>query len=333
MKQFRKNHLLKILYHFDHSPLPIDVTLHHYFKQHSALGSKDRKEIAETIYFMIRNLGVIDCSISPPISWEKRLESTLHKDYEKYLYSTDIPLHKRLNFPKNYFDLLSSSIGEEKTIEFCRISNQQAPISIRSNPSRISRDELLCLLQQYFPSKKTNISPFGIELAGRNALFELEEFKKGFFEMQDEGSQLVALEVAARPGDHVLDYCAGSGGKSLAYAYRLEGKGQIFLHDIRLPVLDQAKKRFNRAGIQNYQLITSNEDLSIKGKRGFDWILLDVPCSGSGTLRRNPDQKWKFDTSSIDHLVQEQRLIFDKVYPYLKESGKIVYATCSILTQ
>jgi 16S rRNA C967 or C1407 C5-methylase (RsmB/RsmF family) len=156
---------------------------------------------------------------------------------------------------------------------------------------------------------------------------ELPEFQEGLFEIQDEASQLISMLVEATPKQQVLDYCAGSGGKTLAFAPLLKNSGQIYLHDIRPQILLKAKKRLCRAGIQNVQFCLP------KHKKSMDWVLVDAPCTGSGTLRRNPDMKWKFDSSLLNRLVAEQRQIFEQALEYLKPSGKIVYATCSLFPQ
>lgn len=332
MKTFRLNHLFKILSTFDFKGSPVDLHLHGYFRRNSALGSKDRKEIAEAVYFIIRYLGLIDAFITPPVSWEKRVEIFLQKKYEE-TPPDNLPSFKKYSFPKHYFDLLVDSLGEEKAIEFCQVSNQQAPTTLRVNSLKISREDLLQKLSLLYPATLCTHSPVGIQMQDRSALFSTEEFKNGYFEMQDEGSQLVSLEVAAMPHQTILDYCAGSGGKTLGLAHQMEGKGQIFLHDIRIKALYEARKRMKRAGIQNYQLIFDSRDLRKKIPQGCDWILLDVPCSGSGTLRRNPDQKWRFTIEDFENLIQLQRKIFEEALPLLKPNGKIVYATCSIFPQ
>ena len=139
--------------------------------------------------------------------------------------------------------------------------------------------------------------------------------------------------MKASSNDHVLDYCAGSGGKTLAFAPDMKNKGQVYLYDIRPHLLIEAKKRLKRAGIQNGQFLDENK-LKKKGLlKRMDWILLDVPCSGSGTLRRNPDMKWKFHPEMVERLVNEQQKIFDKVLKFLHPNGKIVFATCSIFPE
>jgi 16S rRNA C967 or C1407 C5-methylase (RsmB/RsmF family) len=169
-------------------------------------------------------------------------------------------------------------------------------------------------------------------LTQRSSLFALPEFKAGLFEVQDEASQIVAAQVNAFPGTHVLDYCCGAGGKALAIAPSMQGKGQMYLHDIRTQIFAEAKKRLKRAGIQNAQFILPN-DKKKKFIGKMDWVLADVPCSGSGTLRRNPDMKWRFQASDIEELVQKQREIFEKALSFVKHKGHIVYATCSILPE
>jgi len=163
--------------------------------------------------------------------------------------------------------------------------------------------------------------------------FATEEFKQGLFEIQDEGSQLIALLVGAQPKQQVFDYCAGAGGKTLAFAPNMHSQGQIYLHDIRAHALLQARKRLKRAGIQNAQIINDDSPKLPKLKKKMDWVLVDAPCSGSGTLRRNPDMKWKFDDAMITRLVGEQRKIFERALSFMSPEGRIVYATCSIFPE
>lgn len=161
--------------------------------------------------------------------------------------------------------------------------------------------------------------------------FSLDLFKKGFFEIQDEGSQLVSLRIKTKPGDCVLDYCGGSAGKTLAFAPYMQNKGQIFVHDIRKNILLEAKRRLRRANIQNYQLADNKNKLLFSMKNKFDWVLLDVPCSGTGTLRRNPEFKYKFNLDKFEELRKVQLEILEESLLFVKPKGKIVYTTCSLL--
>jgi 16S rRNA C967 or C1407 C5-methylase (RsmB/RsmF family) len=179
----------------------------------------------------------------------------------------------------------------------------------------------------------TSTSPLGITFQKKINFFELPEFKEGLFEVQDEGSQLLAFLVKAKPGQQVLDYCAGSGGKTLAFAPSMQNKGQIFLHDVRPKALLECRKRLRRAGIQNAQTVAHDSPKLSKLKKKMDWVLVDAPCTGTGTLRRNPDMKWKFSQEILSRLIGQQRMIFEKALSYMRPEGRIVYATCSILQE
>jgi len=326
MKSFRKTHVINILEEFSESDIPLDLLLNRYFRSNKAIGSKDRKEIVETIYKLIRWRGLIEYLCEKPLTWDKRIETCITLEPKEYLDDENIPLNIRLSFPKPYFTSLIDSLGVDKTIEYCLATNESAPVTIRVNTLKISREELFKKWEDRFDISYCDVSPVGIRFNKRENLFGLEEFKLGYFEMQDEASQICSMLVKPIGKDHVLDYCSGSGGKTLGFAPYLDGKGQIYLHDIRKSALYQAKKRLKRAGIENAQVLTSDK----LPKREMDWILLDVPCTGSGTLRRNPDQKWKFKSEWLTNLQTLQREIFSKAIKKLKKSGKIVYATCSV---
>ena len=326
--KFRATHLFHLLNAFEKQKLPLDIFLRIYFKEHKAIGSHDRKYIAETIYALIRWKGFIDFFCKGDISWENRVSLLETLSPENHLDDASIPLHSRVSFPENYFTYLVNELGEDKAKEFCLESNYPAPITLRANALKISRDALMKRLTDCFPG---SLSPHAIHFNRRANFFGLPEFKEGLFEMQDEASQLVSFQVKARPGDHVLDYCSGAGGKALAIAPSMQGKGQIYLHDIRSQVLIEAKKRLKRAGIQNSQFILPDDPKRKRFWGRMDWVLVDAPCSGSGTLRRNPDMKWYFDQNALEDLSQTQRQIFEEALKFVKPDGHIVYATCSVL--
>lgn len=333
MKNFRKHHLLEIFNQSEHSSLPLDVFLRNYFRKHKALGSKDRQELCKTIYGIIRWRGLLDYLCNQPLHWKTRFETYQRINPIDFQRKTDIPLHIRVSFPKFIFDILREAYGKRKAIEICLHLNHPAPTMIRINPAKISRKDLLQKWQNIYDVSPCEQSPWGIIFHKKVNFFALPEFKSGFFEVQDEGSQLVANEIDPQPGDHVMDYCAGSAGKTLAFAHKLSGKGQLYVYDIRQSILLQAKKRLKRAGVQIAHPLTHRhlKRKSLHGK--MNWLLLDVPCSGSGTLRRNPDMKWKVNPDTINCLIEEQRKIFSKALKFLHPNGKIVYATCSIFPQ
>jgi 16S rRNA C967 or C1407 C5-methylase (RsmB/RsmF family) len=332
-RPFREHHLLQILSLFDGETLPLDIFLRDYFRKHTAVGSKDRKEICETIYGMIRWRGLLDFIADKPLSWESRFHAFTKFSPDHTLQDSSIPAHIRVSFPKDFYQLLSDSLGEEKAFQFCLLCNQSAPTTVRVNLLKTTRDALLDKWRSHFKVSACSHSLAGIQFKEKINFFALEEFKDGYFEVQDEASQLIADLVAIKPGERFLDYCAGSGGKSLAIAPKLQGRGQMFLHDIRSRVLLEARKRLKRAGIQNAQPLPphSPNKALIQGK--MDWVLVDAPCTGTGTLRRNPDMKWKFTEEMLNRLLSEQQQIFKEALAYLKPDGHIVYATCSVLPQ
>ena len=332
-RPFREYHILSILNDYDQAALPLDVSISNYFKNHKALGSKDRGFISETIFSMIRWQGLLDFLGQENKTWENRLDIYLKADFEAAKNNEEIPLATRLSFPPFLFSHLVDSHGLDKASAIAKISNTQAPTTVRVNTLKITRDELLNRWHTLYDVIPCSVSSNGIMFQKRINFFELPEFKAGLFEIQDEGSQLLADLVKAKPGDQVMDYCAGAGGKALAFAPRMENKGQIFLHDIRKNALQDSKKRLCRAGIQNAQIIFDDDKKLRRLKKSMDWVLVDAPCTGTGTLRRNPDMKWKFDEGMVERLRGLQRVIFEKALSFLKPGGHIVYATCSVLNE
>ncbi len=330
---FRQHHLFSILTAFDKSTAPLDIFLRKYFISHKAIGSKDRQAICEDLYDLIRWRCLLDYFCAKPSSWQDRY--ALYKKYPLTELSSkeNIPPHIRVSFPKWIFERIEKAYGTEKAINLCLASNGTAPITIRANTLKTSRDNLLALLKDSYQVEPTPLSPWGIRFLKRENLFGMEIFKEGLFEMQDEGSQLVAMHVNAMPGQLVLDYCSGAGGKTLAFAPLMEKTGQIYLHDIRPFALQDAKKRLRRAGIQNFQILEEHSSYKPKLKEKMHRVLVDAPCGGSGTWRRNPDMKWKFTEEMLKRLIEEQRKIFAEALSYLHPKGHIIYATCSLLPE
>lgn len=324
---FRNTHVLRAMGAFTEQNLPLDLFLNGYFRRNHSLGAKDRRAVGDTIYGLIRWLGLIDHFCGEK-TWQERLKVWEERTLAEWVRDASIPLHRRACLPKELFELLVSHYGEEKAFSLSQISNGTAPTTIRINPLKITREALMQKWQGSFLFEPTIHSPYGLIFKSKTHLLSLPEFEEGFFEMQDEGSQLIAAMVEANPGEQVVDYCAGSGGKTLAFAHKLEGKGQIYLHDVRAHALAKAKQRLRRAGIENAQTSLSPRQL---GK--MDWVLVDAPCTGLGTLRRNPDLKWKWSREGLEELVLLQREIFSQALKYVKPKGYIVYATCSLLKE
>lgn len=327
MIPFRTHHLLSLLEGYEEQKAPIDFWVSCYFRKHKALGSKDRAFISEEVYRLIRWKALADYFTEP--NWQKRIEWLQAGDPKRFLDDETIPLHIRYSIPQELLDELIASWGLEKAKEIALACLEPAPTCIRANLLKTTREALLAKLEDVAPGEE---SPAAIYVLKKRNFFTLPEFTEGLFEVQDEGSQLVAYKVQAKPNQHVLDFCAGAGGKTLAFAPFLQGTGQIYLHDIRLHALYEARKRLKRAGIQNGQIVPHTDEKKLKKlKKTMDWVLVDAPCSGTGTLRRNPDMKWKFSREMLNRIVSSQRVIFEQALSYVKPGGRIVYATCSIL--
>lgn len=331
---FREHHLLSLLQEYEAQRLPLDLYISHYFRANKALGSKDKAFIAETVYAMVRWQGLLDYLCKEPGCWASRFEIYRTADLRASQEDMSVPTHTRVSFPKPLYDLFVRSYGEEKAVELCLISNTQAPTTVRANTLKISRDDLLKRWEQVYAVSPCKQAPNGILFKEKINFFTIPEFKQGYFEVQDEGSQLLAALVQPQPGDLVMDFCAGSGGKALAFAPAMQNKGQLFLHDVRKRALLESRQRLKRAGIQNGQQVSSEDEARLKKlKKKMDWVLVDAPCTGTGTLRRNPDMKWKFEEDVLTRLVGQQRTIFEKALSFLKPGGTIVYGTCSILKE
>jgi len=326
---FRQGHFIEILCLFDSSKGPLDLFLYNYFRHHKQLGSKDRRYISEKIYLFFRWKALIEA-----MGIEKEAACDLEEQELLEYARTDSSLdeHVRVSFPKELFEAIKKSHGGSVR-DICLASNQQAPLTIRVNTAKISRKDLMVRLKPFAPRSDACVET-AVHLDKRGSLWTLEEFSEGLFEVQDAGSQKIASFVQVMPGERVLDFCAGSGGKALAIAPTMDNKGQIFLHDVRQGALYEARRRLKRAGVQNAQIVHSDEKRRRKLlKARMDWVLVDAPCSGTGTLRRNPDMKWRFSQDMLDRLVIEQREIFAQALTYLAPGGKIVYATCSLLQE
>lgn len=329
---FTQHHLLTALAEYEEQNLPLDLFLNHYFRLHKAIGSKDRAIISQDAFALIKWKGLLSAG-SGSSDWAKLLELYHSESFEKLKSDPNLAPHQRCSSPEWMYQLLKTQYGEKIAHEILCINNTQAPSSIRVNLLKTTREELFEKLKAAHPVELSAYAPTAIIFQKRTNYFNLQEYLDGLFEVQDEGSQLLANLVQAAPQNHILDFCAGSGGKALAIAPQLKGTGQIYLHDVREKALLEAKKRLNRAGVQNVQWMSADSKRlkALKGK--MDWVFVDAPCSGSGTLRRNPDMKWRLTREEVERLVSLQRTIFEEALSYLKPKGKIVYATCSLFSQ
>ncbi len=229
---------------------------------------------------------------------------------------------------------LRAVFGDRLDVELAALMGEAAT-DLRSNTIKATREQAItALAREGVEGKPTPLSPLGIRVAGRPPLASLNCFKQGLIEVQDEGSQLVALLSDARPGQRVIDFCAGAGGKTLALAASMANKGKLVASDVLKGRVERAATRLNRAGVHNVERrgLESERDPWVRRHAGtFDRVLVDAPCSGTGTWRRNPDAKWRLTPQDIEELVDLQRRILASAARLVKPGGRLIYATCSLL--
>ncbi len=332
-----------------------DKTIEKTLKRDKRWGSRDRSFIAETTYDIVRwkRLYSEIAEVKAPYSREnlfrlfavwatlrgvelpdwKQIEPTPTRRIKGKFDELSKIRKYRESIPDWLDDMGVKELGEEIWQKEIRALNQQAPVVLRANTLNITRDKLLNLLKdENIITEVLKSYPDGLQLNERTNVFRTEAFKKGYFEVQDASSQLVAPFLEVEPGMRVVDTCAGAGGKTLHLAALMQNKGQIIATDIYANKLKELKRRAKRAGAHNIDPRPIESTKVIKKLYGTaDRVLIDAPCSGLGVLSRNPDAKWKLQPEFIETLKLTQKQILDQYSRILKSGGKIVYATCSVL--
>ncbi len=248
----------------------------------------------------------------------------------------EMPEEIRVECPDWAEPALRRSLGSRFGVEMLALTGP-APLDLRVNPLRAGREAALKdLVSAGIKVQPCRLSPLGIRVEGRPPIAALELFKGGAIEIQDEGSQLVSLLVDARAGQQVVDFCAGAGGKALAMAAAMDNRGRVIACDVLGNRLKRAAERFRRAGLHNIETrpLSSARDPWVKRHKGmFDRVLVDAPCTGTGTWRRNPDARWRPLGPGLSELVGLQAEILDSAARLVKPGGRLVYATCSLLAE
>jgi 16S rRNA (cytosine967-C5)-methyltransferase len=240
------------------------------------------------------------------------------------------------SFPDWMVQKFIEQYGEGETEKICMSLNEPAPLTLRVNTLKTTVDQCQAeLVKQGVESTKTHMSPFGLTLSKRINVFSLPAFRVGWFEVQDEGSQLLPFLIDPKPNAKVLDVCAGAGGKTLEFAALMKNRGEIYAADINSFRLEELRKRTKRAGVQNVRIheMQAIEDLAEQYSNFFDIVLVDAPCSGLGTIRRNPGMKWMVTEQTVSEVSEKQRSILQSSALLVKQGGRIVYATCTLLRQ
>lgn len=246
------------------------------------------------------------------------------------------PAWVRYEVPEWLFPRLVARFGARLDQEL-RALQAEAPLDLRVNALKATREEAIAALaEETIRPEPTPLSPIGLRLAERVNIAGTKAFQNGLIEVQDEGSQLASLLTDARPGQRVCDFCAGAGGKTLALAARMANRGSIIALDVRAGRVARASQRLRRAGVHNVtrRVLEGQRDPWVKHhKAGFDRVLVDAPCTGCGTWRRNPDAKWNLRAKDLAELVVLQADILDSAARLVKPGGRLVYATCSLLPE
>jgi 16S rRNA (cytosine967-C5)-methyltransferase len=230
---------------------------------------------------------------------------------------------------------LAAQFGDGLAAEMAALA-ATAPLDLRVNALKSTREDAMASLRsEHLEARATEFSPWGLRLAGRQSITASKTFQSGAVEIQDEGSQLVAFLVDARPGMRVADYCAGAGGKTLAIAMTMENRGHIVACDVSAPRLDGAIKRLRRAGVHNAErhLLEAGDKWTKRQAAKFDRVLVDAPCTGTGTWRRNPDARLRLKETDLAEIMPKQAMILDQAQRLVKLGGRLIYATCSLLDE
>ena len=336
---------------------PADAAVSRYFRAHRNLGQQDRAFVAETVYAVLRrrrSLAAAAGSESPralAIAALTRLRGLSARALQDVLREDELALVARLratsseafspavraDLPDWLWERLAARHGEAEATRIAQGLLNPAPLDLRVNLAKVERDEALAQLRAGgIDGAPTPYSPAGIRLAGKPAINRLALFQQGAIEVQDEGSQLLAYLLAPRRGEMIADYCAGAGGKTLALAMLMRGTGRIYAMDVSARRLAELAPRAARAGITNVHALVLSGEADARAKRlagKLDRVLVDAPCSGFGTLRRNPDLKWRHDARAVAELAAKQRAILEAASRLVKQGGRLVYATCSILPE
>jgi 16S rRNA (cytosine967-C5)-methyltransferase len=335
---------------------PADAVLHQFFRTHPQLGQNDRAFVAETVFGVLRRrytlehaFGVTATPRQLVLAFLNRvsgismraLEPLLKRDEAQWLAdgaartSAEMPLEVAAELPAWLITRLAVELPRAEILALGRALAQSAPLDLRVNSLLASRAEVLAqFARENIAAQPTPYAPFGIRLADKPALQRHPLFTAGKIEVQDEGSQLLSLLVAPKRHEMIVDFCAGAGGKTLALGALMHTQGRLYAFDVSEQRLQRLKPRLKRSELSNVhpQLIRNENDARIKRLAGkIDRVLVDAPCSGFGTLRRNPDLKWRQTEAGIAELAAKQRAILTAAATLLKPGGRLVYATCSFL--
>ncbi len=370
----RINATIEILDSTHRARVPLDKCVGDYMRVRRYIGAKDRSNVAERVYDITRAharlgwwLEFVQAEDTPRnrvLAWtilgegadEKRLDDLfdgsnyaplpLTEEEQKFaskmiglpLERKDMPDTVRVECPPEHEEYLRGLYGDDFEDEM-RAMLTPAPLDLRVNIFTADKEKVIgSLKKDGVEVTETPFCPWGLRCIEKSYISRTKAFTKGWVDIQDEGSQLIAWLCAAKPGMQVLDYCAGGGGKTLALGAAMQRKGRIVAADIDARRLENGRNRYKKASIADIvELRGLSEERHRKWfkrqKETFDIVLVDAPCSGAGTWRRNPDMRWQNYGPNLEALTEMQAEIIEKASKAVKQGGKLVYATCSLLAE
>lgn len=347
--------LLVDLLSFDY---PADATLSRWMRDNRNAGARDRSQVADAAFDVLRHLrryrqfaesghgaaqrrlAILGLAQTLGVDALNPALSDDEKQWLTHVLSVDpgsLSRAVRHSLP-DWLDVQLSALDDAEAL--LDTLNQAAPMDIRVNPFKADRASVMTALldgpDARFDPQVTPYSPWGIRLQGRPPINRWALFTDGQIEVQDEGSQILAALVAPRRNEMVIDYCAGAGGKTLLLGALMRSTGRLYAFDVSAPRLARAKPRFARSGLSNIvpvviEAVNDKRVRRLKGKAHR--VLVDAPCTGLGTLRRNPDLKWRMQPDSLAALLSEQAQILSQASRCVAVGGRLIYATCSVLPQ
>jgi 16S rRNA (cytosine967-C5)-methyltransferase len=334
---------------------PADAVMSRFFREQAALGKRERSLLAEAIFHALRRFATLGWMLQPAMpARAPRLAALVTLARQHGLAALDprtlrgdaaavrgalavdlahAPASVRAELPHWLYAAIAAQYADATPL--MAALTEPAPLDLRVNALKASRGEVLDeLAAHHVEAVPTAVSPDGIRLAGKPALMHWSAYREGRIEVQDEGSQLIARLVQPRRGEMVVDFCAGAGGKTLALGALMRSTGRLYAFDIHQRRLEGLGPRLKRSGLSNVHpvAIRSETDARVRRLAGkCDRVLVDAPCSGCGTLRRNPDLKWRFDERELERVNGVQHAVLAAAARLVKRGGRLVYATCSLL--
>ncbi|GBQ31620.1 tRNA/rRNA cytosine-C5-methylase Nol1/Nop2/Sun [Gluconacetobacter sacchari DSM 12717] len=349
---------------------PADAVANAFFRERRYIGGGDRRAVSDRVWAVLRHwrhLGWWLERVGAPASPRARLIAAMQVmprpgevpaalfSGDRYgaapltaaeqdlaarlrgqsLDSPEMPQAVRLEVPDWLLPRLADMFGTTLEAEIAALGGE-APLDLRVNLLKTTRREAARLLAEGgIDAEETTLSPWGLRVPGRQPVTATAAFKAGLVEIQDEGSQIVVAAADARPGMRVLDYCAGAAGKTLGMAMTMQNRGHIVACDVSEPRLDGAVRRLRRAGVHNAErhLLVPGDRWARRRAGSFDRVLVDAPCTGTGTWRRNPDARLRLSERDLEELTAKQGEILSTAATLVRPGGRLIYATCSVLRE